>query len=199
MNKLLAGLAVLLGVALVGAVVVVGLAVNRPVNVTVNAPLGATGDTYTNKLDVIDGAFIQADLDSDDDALSTSNALLTNTQICSNTLIDLAYATGTQGVTLPSQPLLSQSGQCFDREGATRTVFLRNASSSGGSAINIIAGASSTIYNINLLTATSSGAAAGISKGTSTIADGQIGKLTGIRGNTSSSVWIHWVLEIFRN
>lgn len=198
MNKVLAGLSVLLGVALVVAVVVVGLAVNRPVSVNIQSPLGASGDTYTNKLEVQDGAFVQAILDSDDDAPSTRNALLTNTQICSDTVIDLAYATGTQAVTLPSQPLLSQPGQCFDREGATRTVFLRNASTSGASAINILAGASSTIYTLNFAT---SGLAQAdfVAKATSTIEDGQIGKLTGFRGNTSSSVWIHWVLEIFRN
>src|SRR3990167_318413 len=123
MNKLLTGLVVLLGVALVASLVVVGLAVNRPVkvNVDVSQPLGSNpGINFQQGLRV-------SALKSQDGAIaSQTNATLLAREFFENNMIRVSFATSVQALTLPSAAQLE--GQCLDEIEAVRTVYLQNAS-----------------------------------------------------------------------
>ena len=183
-NKLLSVVAVLaLVVGLLG--LFLPTSVKEIVRETI---VGGSGTSFLNGLYV--ATF--KDLDS---TIPRATSSPTASQLCENTYIELAFAT-TSGasVTLPTAPLLT--AQCFDSIGATRTVFLKNASS-GASALNIIAGASSTLYSLN--NATSGSAQAGlVSAATTTLISGATGQLTGVR-IVSSTPWIVWFFEVFKN
>lgn len=189
-EKVLIGVLALSVVAL-GAVSVLNPAVNsEKISERVVERLGAMPGT-----DFLEGAYITAFKSQDGVIRNETNATLTALQLCRDNYVELGYATSVQTVTLPSAPDLVAGG-CFPGvESVSKPIYLRNASS-GPSALNIVAGASSTIYVLNLATSTPTVVAE--SGGTSTIVAGAAARLSGVR-ITSSTPWIIWFLEPFKN
>lgn len=146
--------------------------------------------------DFYDGAYIAALRSRDGVITNETNATLTANQICKDNYIELGFATSVQSVTLPSAPSLVSEG-CLPAREAVRTIYLRNASSSSGSALRVVAGASSTVYSLNNATTTEDHIGLG-RRATTTIAAGQIVELTGIR-IVSSTDWIIWLLKPYLN
>ena len=144
--------------------------------------------------DFLDGITVTVEKGRDGVISNDADALLTATEVCEQKYIELGYATATQAVTLPSSANLTVA--CFKAPEDTRTLILRNASS-GPSAINIVAGASSSIFSQN--TATSGIAQAGlVSRATTTMEAGSALLLRGVRIVSSTQPWILWFVESFR-
>lgn len=159
---------------------------------------GSSGQDHTNPEFFHDGAYLASYKDKDGSLLSnlsgsgetTSLVTLTAAQVCEQSYIPISMGTATGTITLPSQPLLTSA--CLSYPGDVRELYIRNATSTGGSTIVIAAGASSSLYTSAQTTSTTV-----INYATSTLAPGSIAKLKGIR-ITSSTPWIIWMLEVMR-
>jgi len=154
-----------------------------------NLRLGAQPGT-----EFFDGLYFTVERSTDGVIASeVSTSSITVRQICQDKYIELGFATsGVYTVTLPSGQQLFSS--CFRSPEATRTVYVRNVTSSGIS-INLAAGASSTLFNVNAAVSTSTVTQIG----TTTLSAGTIGELTAIRIASGTQAHILWLLEVFRN
>lgn len=201
MNKLLVGLGV---VVVVGALLVAGLAVSRPVKVDVSGVLGNStlrdfptvfnqGLSLTGEFDA-DGAMPYRALGN-----ATTTDSLTASQLCSNTGIRYGFASDTLTgvVTLPSSADLKAGGTCLNTLGAVKNFVVVNASSSG--TFRFANNTSSTLVSQFLASST----IAGPGFGTSTIPNNGVGLLKGMRVASSSafgaSERVIWTLDIYGN
>lgn len=187
MNKLLVGLAVAL---VVGALVVAGVAVSRPVKVDVSGVLGGSGSIRDFAQFFNAGGFRAGSPDPDnsvpimlaaDGVASTLTA--SSSQVCSNNVLTSTFSTATGTVTLPGGPDFEKNGTCLSTMGSSHSFFLYGANALAGTT-TIAKGASSSL---NFLSLNSSANAS-----TTLFASSGLSRLEGVVISSSSQKWIIW-------
>jgi hypothetical protein len=192
-NKVVLGF---LALVAIGALVLAGIAVGRPVTVTVQNPVGTGGSQYSAVQYLYDGAFIPSIRDKDDTVLSTSSTnsvkTLTSKDLCENPVIHVYLKTATGTITLPTAASMI-AGDCLNRQGSRMVFTLQNSSSSG--VWDLAGNTSSTLLTLKIASTTLTGE--GFYYGTSTVAAKSIAKVTGHLTVSSTIPWVYWLVEIF--
>jgi hypothetical protein len=146
-NSLIAVLAL---AALIGGLACYAASRPAPAPVSVG---GASQDESFQK-NFLAGAFVASlqDVDNTISTLSASPSAATSTartltakEVCETTVVSMAFGNSTGTLTFPSAANLVTNGACLQKDGAMKTVVVRNASSSSTGFITYAAGASSSI------------------------------------------------------
>lgn len=155
MNKLLVGLGV---VVLAGALLVAGLAVSKPTNITVELPsnLGNASPFHDFPEFFNLGAFRKGSPDQDRaiptvvSPSSASTLTVSSSQICDNNVVRINFTTATGTVTLPSAANFTSNGTCLANLGDAHEFMFQSANDVANGTTTITAGASSTLFHLSL-------------------------------------------------